>query len=93
MDWAYVRCSEKNGYQHPLTLLLMDVRWRTDHNWVQPIALTTYDLVVKAMFIVHAKDGACSTFYIGDVRFDHVSAGIFFQVPAKTQYALMYLVS
>lgn len=33
-------------------------------------------LMVVAMFMVYAKDGACSTYYTGNLLFDHVPGGL-----------------
>lgn len=43
------------------------------------------------MFIVNSKDGAYSSYYIGNLRFEHVSGGISIRIPDKIREALAIL--
>lgn len=54
------------------------------------IALTEFVFIARAMFIVNDKDGACLICYTGSLRFDHVSWGLLFRLPAKILDSLVY---
>lgn len=42
------------------------------------IALSEYVFMARAMFIVNAKNGACSTYHIGNLQLSHVYLGLLF---------------
>lgn len=54
--------------------------------WI--FALSDYVFMVEAMFIVNAKDGACLTYYAGNLWFNNLSDQHLFWLPAKSFDAL-----
>lgn len=46
--------------------------------------------MVWSMFIVNDKDGACSSYYTGNLRFEMVSEGLLFWLSAKIFGNLRY---
>lgn len=56
--------------------------------WI--IALTNFLFTAGAVFFVNAKAGACSTYYSGNLRYDHVSEGPLFWLSVNILATLTY---